>query len=343
VRWRRRGAGRRRAPLGRSAHIRTGSPGVGPGDMDVVEVLTDAELELVLAGRAVPGRGDLDGLASALAELRERTAAEPVPELGVDLRITLAEAEVRAQRAPVERPAVVPAPRPGRSARRRSLAGAAAVTVALGLGATHSALPSALQEIAASAAKQLGVGLPDPAEGGSAAVLGQPGADPVEQRRSGGRRGQPSPFGPAGAAGAAAPAAPGEQIDDADGVRLGRATVVVDAPAPPDPPTVDPGPPGSDPQPAPRSQPQTAVEDPVPAPPRPTEADDTAAETVEEAPATEPHPSDRRPEHAPGPSSPGPGASAGSGDPGSQDDPQSTDSGSSSPGSDHQQPARPRS
>jgi hypothetical protein len=322
--------------------------------MDVVEVLTDAELELVLAGREVPGRTDLDGLAGAVAELRERTAAEPVPALGVDLRIALAEAEVRARGrsdAPVH---AAPAVRSVRRAQRQGLVAAAVAAVALGVGVTQSALPDGLQEIASKAAKQLGITLPAPVpEPVTGASAGQPGAERVEVRRSGGRSAEHRPAARSGpdAPGAAALDAPGRDGDapgaDAPGrerVPPDRDTGVPDGSASPAPRSDESTPPGPDPLPAPTSQPQTDPEGPAPAPTDPTEAGDTGVSDVEETPDPEPHPSDRRPEHAPGPQATDPDATTGTEESGPQATaPPSPDpSAPSSPRSGPQQSSRTR-
>lgn len=318
--------------LGRPAHIHTGSAGVGPDGMDVVEVLTHDELELLLAGRVVPGRADLDRLAGAVAELRDRVEAEPVPPMGIDLRIDLAEAEVQGRRLSMTTTttttAAPPPSRHGRPARRLSLVAAAAVSVALGIGATHTSLPGGLQEIASSAAKQLGITLPAsaPAPGGPAGLPGQPGPEVVEVPKPGSRASQRSPAGPTGPAVVASPveldgdvsaAAPGqakerEPTKERDGLRDDRREELSPAPpltgTSPDPTSGSPGQPatpGPDPAPAPRAQPHPGAEDPAAAPPGPSEG--IHGEVVDESPPAASHPSDRRPDHAPGPSSTPPG------------------------------------
>jgi hypothetical protein len=314
--------------------------------MDVVEVLTDAELELVLAGRAVPGRADLDDLARALTELRERAAAEPVPPMGIDLRIDLAEAEVRASRA--AEPAGPPE-RPERRAgplRRSGLVAAAAALVALvlGVGATQDALPRGLQDIAASAARQLGITLPVPAVHADPPGLRQPGAERVEVAR-------PAKDRPAGSGNGAGrpevPGAPGTEAPGLDGVadppdRSGNGPDEERDRGPEGSQGSEPqgpaSPRGEDPAPSapeqPRSQPQPqqphgepdapAAPDDQPAP----EPDGDEAEPL----ASDPGPADRRPDHAPGPSSAPSGAGPSGAGPGSPG-PSGGAQGASGPGS----------
>jgi hypothetical protein len=253
--------------------------------MDVTEVLSDVEVEAVLSGRPLPDRPDLDDLVALVVCLRDQVARQPVPAMGAELRIALAEVEARLLSSLAAAPAGSsrdPAPTPQAAARRWGLAGAAAlllVVASLGIGAAGDLLPDPLQSVAATAAKRLGVDLPHP--GPPAGSVGGGGGGGGDHRddpgaRMGGRDPGPPADRSSGAARERAEESPSVTAPGHDPARSG-------------PGRQEPGP-GTE---GPRSEP-TGRPDRGPAPTHPTPAQ---PEPAHPAP---PHPAPTRPAPAGG-------------------------------------------
>jgi hypothetical protein len=173
--------------------------------MHPLELLSDIDLDQLVAGEVPPGRNDLVALSAALGALRARVDAEPVPAMAPGLRIQLAEADADVDPATRSRPGlavVPPAAEVGGWARWRGAVGASAAALVLvagvGVAAAQNALPSAVQDALAASAQLVGIDLP----------------------RSHDRHGPPT--GTPGGAGPAGPGSPGVPATPADPPAHGR-------------------------------------------------------------------------------------------------------------------------
>jgi hypothetical protein len=112
--------------------------------MGRLALLSDEELEELLAGGPLEGQPDLDLLADVAAAVRSRARAEPAPVMGYELRRALYAA---------------PAPR---RTRRRLLDGVAAVAAVVTLGAVSAAgaLPAPFQDAVSDAGGLVGISVP---------------------------------------------------------------------------------------------------------------------------------------------------------------------------------------